>query len=323
MSNSNRGRRSTLVEAGLVCLCLTATVLVVFWVGEWLGIQTGRNQVETTADYGNAQQQALLACTQGDRTALVECVADTVQASQDQKNARQDLYAQQAMARWTALMAGASIFGMGVAVLGVYYVRDTLHRTADAAEAAIDANSILRDEQRPWVAWRRDIECVFTHLGHHAELRLNYDFENVGKTPAFNVEIHYEFWKCSDFGQPFEWYRKFIDDVWRKADKPSGTPVLYPGEKTERIRDFGYWAKWYVNSTRDLSSNQPPSPVEGEHTGVFICITYLLSQSGPLALEGRFMVLEEIEPPMATRTHDLLEMPRRRIIKVQQGDQQN
>jgi len=151
MSGSDRRHRSSVTEVGAVCLCILLAVVLTFFVGEWFGMDAGRNQVETTSDYNDAKEQALLACRQRDRSALIECVADTVKASQDQKNSRQDLYAQEAMARWTAVMAGSAILGFGVAVLGVYYLRETLIRTADAAEAANNTNEIMRAEQRPWL----------------------------------------------------------------------------------------------------------------------------------------------------------------------------
>ncbi|MFK7975553.1 MAG: hypothetical protein AB8C02_05420 [Halioglobus sp.] len=116
-------------------------------------------------------------------------MADQVKSSQEQKNARQDLYAQQEMARWTFYMSLASLIGMGVAILGIYYLRGTLDRTADASEAALAANKIMRDEARAWLDVSVDVQDTLYEHTTWRSLQVSVSVKNKGKTMAKGVFV--------------------------------------------------------------------------------------------------------------------------------------
>lgn len=85
------------------------------------------------------------------RFLLDPCAPGQVAPEGDGQTAEYDLAAQNKMADWAALMVMVSTAGLFVSIFGIYFIRATLLKTAEAVEvstasanAASDANSIAR-----------------------------------------------------------------------------------------------------------------------------------------------------------------------------------
>src|SRR3546814_10541760 len=95
MSDSDRGERSqNLIGAGFVAIALFGAVILAFAVGSALGVNGGRDQVTAREHYENTRQDNLRACVGREGAAAIECVAEAIEAAQEQSDSRQDLYAQ-------------------------------------------------------------------------------------------------------------------------------------------------------------------------------------------------------------------------------------
>ena len=130
----------------------------------------------------------------------LECYRDAEYDSEEEQRANQDLNAQREMADWaesvlwaTILIGAATVI---VTTIGIYFVRETLTVSNQTNEAAIsaarsanEANRILRAERRPWVTLRRDTECDFFESDRGFSVAWNHDFENLGRSPAYDLRL--------------------------------------------------------------------------------------------------------------------------------------
>jgi hypothetical protein len=101
-----------------------------------------------------------------------------------------DLQAQREMAKWTLVAALAAVGGIGVGILGLKLVYDTLQETKSAVEVA--ERGIVAAE-RPWVSIRIAKVGPITFDKKNGQTKLRFELTNFGKSPALNVEVRCEF----------------------------------------------------------------------------------------------------------------------------------
>lgn len=197
MHDSNRGEGAKVLEALLCFAALFGVVILAYATGWTFGADTGRDQVTAHQHYEAAKHNALEACAGRVGSAAVECGAEAAEAAQDQSIARQDLYAQQDMAKWAFWMLVASAITLGVSIAGVWFVKRTLDatlvavkETGKATRAMIDANEIA-SKSAEWQL-RAYVSIINIKLlphspdGPHA-LKATVSFKNTGQTPALDL----------------------------------------------------------------------------------------------------------------------------------------
>lgn len=202
--------------------------------------------------------------------------------------------AQWVMAVFTAIAAGL-LWG-------------TLRRATEANESAISAakaankaNEIMRAEQRPWVTVLWEVPCEFKEFedGKFCSIRLKFDFENKGKTPAFGVRHEWGVFRFDMMksGAGVAGREEMLSKALRSMTMPSRTPILFQGGRTHNA--------WGQGSNK--------LGVGGEETGdIFLCacLVYALDDKWTeIAMEGRVYKLVPGDDLPEGRTHEILRIP--------------
>lgn len=241
---------------------------------------------------------------------------DYCETAEERRTARcRELAAQLDMSRW-------AFMSMALTGAGVLLIWRTLVATKDAAryakiaaEAGQEAtrqakltNAIARSQSRTWIALRREVNCIFSDRGHAGRLQWGFDFENVGKSPAFNVRLEIALWKSDRFVGPLDRLSEFADECRRKAGMGSTQPVLHPGERTEYVKDHREWRQIYLNGLQRVDETLTTVPVPGEHVGLFVGMTYFLDNApgAEPAMEVMPMILEPDDSLPPPYTHRML-----------------
>lgn len=139
-------------------LALFGAVLCFFAIGTVQGTIEGREQTSIRANYEQEREKALSACPQSSDVAGIRCVTEAIEMAHGQSIARQDLFAQQDMAKWSfwmMLLTGGSV---AVSALGVWLVarnleetRKAVQETSAATGAMIRQNELTEQAQRPYL----------------------------------------------------------------------------------------------------------------------------------------------------------------------------
>jgi len=125
-----------------------------------------------------------------------ECVRKVVKTTNEHSRAESDLKAQKRMALWALGMMIVSGLTAVITAFGVWFVWKTLvqgnkinEATVAAAEAANNANEIMRGEQRPIIA---NGEIKMRKAGANFspdDYRISFEWKNIGKGVARIVEM--------------------------------------------------------------------------------------------------------------------------------------
>ncbi len=213
------------------------------------------------------------------------------------------------------IMAVAALLGLPIGAASVILLWQNLRSTRIALEETVRTNRIARSEMRPWIALRRDLECTFTGSATGGRLDWNFDFENVGKSPAFKVGVTLELWRSDDrLGPPGSW-DQFVVDVSTGAIGKVLVPLLFPGESTQFVRGRGYFSQTYKNAIRRVDGRVETIAVEGKYCGAFVAITYELDEgsNAPMTYDAWPVLLVQDDELDAPFTHKLLNHPERVI----------
>lgn len=117
-------------------------------------------------------------------------------AAHQQQREEYDLYSQQAMALWTAIMGGMAVLGVFLTAIGVWFIKRTLDATLDAVEdtgnatdAMIRQTNLMEQNQRPWLMiddfkfdGPKTVETAWW-------IDFSFSVRNIGNSPAKNVLI--------------------------------------------------------------------------------------------------------------------------------------
>lgn len=220
-------------------------LFIVYGIAELNGRQSERREAQPHSHYESAKKQAEPACVGVKSEAVLECVYDTIQASEDTARTEQDLTAQQ-RAAWAAMIgAGIAFLALGATVIGLYYVRETLRATLKAVKDTGDAtqemrkaneitNRVAEAELRPYLFVDHleaiDIKSGTEEVEEDGETRtvpgyfaarVAIHLRNYGKLPARNIHVSWRTFYGRFFQGRFEEYRRSWVD----------TPVCAPGHE--------------------------------------------------------------------------------------------
>ncbi len=148
MSGSNRGRKLTVIEAGLICLTLLGLVALVYVIGNVQGLGVGRDQIAADKYYQHEKSNAIGRCVDRQGPALAKCVAEAVEAAQGKSQAQQDLDAQRDMANAANWLLLATFLTFGVTGWGVYFVKRTLETNVAFFEESVKATEAMQESNR-------------------------------------------------------------------------------------------------------------------------------------------------------------------------------
>lgn len=196
--------RLSQIVAGIFAAALVATFI---WnISAYQAQSTLEARYHSQEHAVAAESRIARACVNLQSAALVECVAEQVEATREEQRAEYDLSAQNRMAEWAFWVMVMGAVTTGLTAVALYFVRETLTATREAVEdtgnatkAMIAANVIaagvaaqgkLEQEARE----RENIPAVlvadayYTALGeNHGEFVLT--IENVGRQAATDVYL--------------------------------------------------------------------------------------------------------------------------------------
>lgn len=227
--------------------------------------------------------------------------------------------AEDTLAQW--IMAFFTILAVGLLLFTLFRTAEASKAAADAARAANETNRIMRDERRPWVTLIRDPNCIFEEDGYKYTFGWHYNFQNVGKSPAFKVKMHIKVWKSTSMLGSTQEFRDFVDTVKTTS---ANVPVLHPNETTEFVRrDMALRSYFDGAWVRDANGIHQKAETPGSHFGVYTCLTYRLGEDegSSIALDARIFVFQPLTEPKGRLTYAVLEHPLSRIIETKQPNE--
>lgn len=174
------------------------------------------------------------------------------------------------LVQWTMAIVG--VLATLVSFYAVFLIKDTLAQTIEtnqaavaAANAANEANAIMRGEQRPWVTMIRDVDCEIQISDWGMSVAWTYSLVNKGKSPAYDVAV-----SCKAIRRPHlqhmpEHIRAFAEASI--ARRPYfKTKIIFPSETIE----FGA-----PHEFSDAYTSKKEVIAEG-YPMLMVCITYHL-----------------------------------------------
>lgn len=174
---------------GIIAIAFITFLLIFGLIGFYEGIRFGHSQraeVEAQKHHENAAEYISRTCIDTERPAFDVCVKEAIKTSGEYARAEKDLSAQQNMADWARYMLIATIFSVAVTGFGVWLLKKTLDQGNEISDAALEANRIMREEQRPWVDFtvgQGTVADVSGKISFGPEIKA----ENFGKSLAIRV----------------------------------------------------------------------------------------------------------------------------------------
>lgn len=198
-------------------------------------------------------------------------------------------------------MRDYAFLALVVSVMSSFFLLYTLYlnsraasASAAAVEAALDANKIARDELRPWVSLERDPLCTVHFTNHGFTVWWNFNFSNLGRTPAYDVKLYYKAIKRQHLmGIPKEVSEFSMASIENK--NYFRTPIIFPGQKTDFLKRSMAGLS-YLPNKESIITGKPM---------LLVCITYRLEQTGNrYGVEGRIFGFKRFDvssEPFQTR----------------------
>ena len=240
----------------------------------WVGVHDANAayQQNAEADRDKSADEIAEDCQDPD-VVFRDCVRKNLEAHYKDQATNEDLQAQQDMAYWAFWLLIASAVGIIVSCFGVVLLirsidlgREANIQARKAADAAVSANQMMRQEQRPWVTLDRDLICEITETDHGISLTWHYNFSNKGKSPAHDIRLSLKPIRRSGLVDIHKDVRDYADACVANPPKFGGASILFPGKSTDFRKP---------NVASSFSYNSDKSPVDGGDTMMLICLTYL------------------------------------------------
>lgn len=200
MSGSHRSKRLTVVEAFLVIAAILCLAVVIFMIGEALGVNAGRNEITAKEYYERVKDRELKACVNGQARDLAICVEQAVEAAQNQSDSRQDLYAQQDMSKWTGWLLVLTVFTFALSAGGLWALLKTIWQGQEALSEAVKSREISErsldharsasiDDLRPWLTFEV-IKVISTHYKNGVfNINIEILVKNYGRSPGSFLQV--------------------------------------------------------------------------------------------------------------------------------------
>jgi hypothetical protein len=198
MSGSDRGNGTPHLGGFGIAAALIICTVVAGVVSYSTGRESERRYQSPHDHAETAKASAKSSCVGIDPVAVFECVYEKVEASEETARSEQDLDAQQWMAFWALAMTLVSAMTAVISAFALYFLRGTLDETRKAVRETAKATSEMRKanqiaddtarrQQRAYIAVR---PLGVEQLHSNRELIGMVSVENVGQTPAMNVDIY-------------------------------------------------------------------------------------------------------------------------------------
>jgi plasmid stabilization system protein ParE len=155
--------------------------------------------------------------------AYTKCKRDIVNAARSNQRDEYDLYSQKAMALWTAVMAGMTIFGIALSGVGVFLLWRTWQQTGEAA-------SYSRKTHRSYIARERAFfRCGTLHYATDNNSAFDKGFvvklENYGASAGIVEKVEWEYLNGPVWPDKFRFMK--YDKRTLVSDAEGRTPLLY------------------------------------------------------------------------------------------------
>lgn len=255
----------------------------------------------------------------------VEIIEDKAKADARQRGEAEaaqreidDLVAQEGMnsatqeiQRLTERMATYAWYQTIAAYAGTFFLLATLllsinanRASANAAEAANDANRIARDEQRPWVVIEREITCDFTDRGAGGTIFWNYDFINKGKSPAYDIYFTSKIIRRNDLFHMREELTDYVNSILgRRAHRNNA--ILFAGDRAN-------YERYRASTSSRFDGNQAG---EEQYIMLMACVTYRLSPGAEVwGYDARMFSVEPHKRFIGPFGHTILEFGSARVV---------
>lgn len=134
----------------------------------------------------------------------------------------EDTVAQWFMAIFTVVATVILLFTLNAA-------NQTNRAAIGAAQAAQDANELIRNEQRPWLKVSLAPMSGFKIIEGDLRAIVDLKAENIGKSPAVDVQFHWQAYRSNGFA-PRQVVHNFLIGWARSPAFNIGTRVIFPGE---------------------------------------------------------------------------------------------
>lgn len=185
-----------------------------------------------------------------------------------------------------ALYALFISFISSVLLLYTLYLNSRAASAANAAaEATLEANKITRGELRPWVTLESELMCEATFTNFGLTIYWNYNFRNLGKSPAYDVRLHCKAVRRQHYGGLSQEVAEYSRLSMKKKDY-FRIPIIFPGQVTEFL----------PHSMAGLSYLPREEHILEGIPMLLVCLTYRLEQGGDVyGCEGRIFQFENSE----------------------------
>jgi hypothetical protein len=156
-----------------------------------LGGGQEHSQQEATNWYQDrAEQRIAIECLGLSGASLSQCANEITESAERDQRSQSDFEAQARMARATDYMAWAAFLSVGVAVVGIYFIKRTLDETARASAAAYDAVKTTREMGEAQVrAYLTIKEMMLGFNDSYTSPQVKMTLVNTGQSPARDVEV--------------------------------------------------------------------------------------------------------------------------------------
>lgn len=144
-------------------------------------------QSESNNDAGAGNEQVETYCVELPRQKARACVTKPPTSEDEQKRAKQDLQAQQDMAKWAYAMFLASIGGIILSALGLVFVGVGLVLNLRANQ---QSREFFIAERRAWLSVTVEVPAPWERHLNEGRFYVKVTAKNVGHTPATNVHFH-------------------------------------------------------------------------------------------------------------------------------------
>lgn len=202
-NGGNRGERTSRVaEYGFCGLAVFGVAVLIWFLGSLNGHQAEQRYSQPHRHAIAAKDQALERCASTNGTALVECLYDRIEASEETARTEEDLTAQQ-RAAWAAMAAALFAFvSIPVGIGGLWALLKSLRHTEQAIAVSVHAMEETRNantqarKQAKAVLYTKDcyFELAYERALKSISCRVVFNVENVGDTPAqrvtFKLGVH-------------------------------------------------------------------------------------------------------------------------------------
>lgn len=143
---------------------------------------------------------------------------------------RRIVAAEDTLAQW--VMALFSIAAVALIWRTLAQTNKTNEFAVKTSQAAIAANKIMMDAQRPWLVLERELGCEFSFDGKSSILKWNNKILNWGPAPAFSVRTQSKVISCDTFkyGNQLD---TFIETAIERAENVQTLVSIFPNENPE------------------------------------------------------------------------------------------